>query len=73
MKQNKVIAEFTRPAVVDARIFATISSIAQDAVASIRAYLRKVNTDTAAVETVNGKEALTLSKMKLKIFVPPMF
>ena len=73
VKQRKVIAEYSRSTVVDARIFTAISAIAEEAVSSIQAYLRKVNENEVQVTSASGKQALTLRRLKLRIFVPPMF
>lgn len=73
LRQKKLIAEYSKTAVVDARIFSTVNDIAQQAVSSIQAYVKKINNDEAATATATGKEALTLERLKLKVFVPPMF
>lgn len=73
LRQKKLIAEYSRTAVVDARIFTVVNEIAQQAVLSIQSHVRKINNDEAAAVTAEGKEALTLERLKLKVFVPPMF
>ncbi|MBX3723983.1 MAG: hypothetical protein KF713_19205 [Turneriella sp.] len=73
LRHRKVLAEYSRKAAVDARIFTTVNDIAQEAVHSIQAYTRKINEDQTVVDPKTGKEALTLERLKLKVFVPPMF
>jgi hypothetical protein len=73
LRHKKLIAEYSKTAVVDARIFTTVNEIAQQAVLSIQAYVKKINNDETAAATTTGKEALTLERLKLKVFVPPMF
>lgn len=73
LRHRKILAEYTQKTRADARIFTAINDIAQQAVRSIQEYTRKINDDQAAIDPKTGKEALTLERLKLKVFVPPMF
>ena len=73
LRHRKLLAEYSRKAAADARIFTTVNDIAQEAVRGIQAYTRKINEDQTVVDPKTGKEALTLERLKLKVFVPPMF
>lgn len=72
LRSRKIIAEYSRTAAADARIFTTVNEIAEQAVESIRTYVHKINEGSAA-PIIDGKEALTVERLKLKVFVPPMF
>lgn len=73
VRQKKLIGAFSQEAVVDARIFSTVNEIAQNAVKGIQDYLKKVGDEAPEIDGATGKQALTLKRLKLKVFVPPMF
>lgn len=73
VRQKKLIGAFSQEAVVDARIFSTVNEIAQNAVKGIQEYLKKVGDEAVEIDGETGKQALTLKRLKLKVFVPPMF